>query len=197
MIERKTFVLQDKKLHQGVVTQITKIRPSFTRTIMVPQAALQWLSKTLHTSITGQPLSVPIWRTLGVLKQKAEKMENRRGGFLTITEFLLDRRPYSLCIPKGKQSSGWTTFQTEIDAKLPPETPTPPPIPRLKPHCDTFRPTSRFQKAKNFTIISLGRTPKKQSPFSQESIKLNPFGKMLSYVTGLTPQRTSKPLLLP
>lgn len=75
MIELKTSVLQDKKMHQGAVTQIIEIRSSLMGTILVLQAALQWLSNTLQTSIKGQPLSVPIWRFLGVPKLKAEMRE--------------------------------------------------------------------------------------------------------------------------
>lgn len=82
---------------------------------------------------------------LGVPKLKVELRENQRGRYLPIAEFLPDRCSYSLCIPEGKQSSGWTSFQTEIDDKVPPLSLTPPPTYLPKPHRDTFRDTSQSQ----------------------------------------------------
>lgn len=71
----------------------------------------------------------------------------------------------SLCIPEGKQSFGWTTFHIEIDAKFPPETPTPPPTSHPKLHCDTFRDQPSVTKSTKLHNDKPWSDPKKTITF--------------------------------
>lgn len=194
-IERKTSVLQDKKMHQGIVTQITDIRSSLMRTILVPQAVLRWLSNTLQSSIKGRTLSVPIWRILGVLKLKVETKENQRGRCLPIMEFLPDGRSYSLCIPEGKQSYGWTTFHIEIVAKLWAETPAPSPTSQTNLTVTTSEITTQPQNPQQFAKIRHGRTPRKLS-YIRIQTRWTQLAKCI-VCDLIEPQRTLKQLPLP
>lgn len=72
--------------------------------------SVQWLKKTFKESIQHHFISVPQWSHRGKLKLLACISYNDRGCFLSLTEFLPDRQSFTICIPKGRNTLGWTLF---------------------------------------------------------------------------------------
>lgn len=93
-------------------------RPSLSRTILLPVSVLGWLKNALSDFIDVQKISGQDWPHKGFTKLKAAISSNRRGRFLTITEFLLDHRSYTICVPHGRQASGWSFFLKRLPQLL-------------------------------------------------------------------------------
>lgn len=117
-IEAKTSVLQEKQRVHGAIFQITEYGCSVTRSILVPHSAIPWMSNVLLNSIENQQISVPVWRHKGFTKMKAVILRNHTGRFLSIMEFLSDRRSFTICIPEGRDDSSWSRFEKELLSQI-------------------------------------------------------------------------------
>lgn len=115
-IEAKTFSFIIQESNRGVTMQISKQRPPVTRSILLSVAPVPWLKNLLTDCIHRRQISAPLWHQPSKSCFRAFASVNSRGRFLSITEHSIDGQVFSICIPQGRDTSGWSHFLS----KLPP-----------------------------------------------------------------------------
>lgn len=118
-IKANSFAIVKTNSLGGHLFHLIERKPNLSRSIILPQNAVNWIRKTLVDTLDLHSLSQPFWTTKdGQEKFRVRILFKDQGYLLWLQEYLSDDWFVAICVPQGHRSSGWAPFQSFLQRHL-------------------------------------------------------------------------------